>query len=101
MNITTMGTVKKIKINEGVENQLEDGVIVCVFAALQRFWNNWVSMNETFECFFLRSQDTNYTEKIFFFFVCKIPKSLVKSQKRLNLVLFLIKPLPNQFGEHP
>lgn len=62
-----MGTVKKIKINEGVENQLEDGVIVCVFAVLQRFWNNWVSMNETFECFFLRSQDTNYTEKIFFF----------------------------------
>lgn len=61
-----MGTVEKIKINEGVANQLEDGVIVCVFAVLQRFWNNWVSMNERFKLFFLRSQDTNYPEKSFF-----------------------------------
>lgn len=44
---------------------------------------------------FLRSQDTNYPEKIFFFF----PK--VTCEESEVLVLFLIKPLPYQFGEHP
>lgn len=83
-----MGTVKKIKINEGVENQLEDGVIVCVFAVLQRFWNNWVSMNETFKCFFLRSQDTNYTEKIFFFFCLQDPKVTCEESEETKLSPF-------------